>query len=160
MYVDDLVIFTRGNMKEAITIQSIQDKYCLWFGEHVNLNKSMIYLSSNLNGEHSHRICLMLKIQKATSPIKYLDNLLLLNGCKKEYFNFIIHKLKSKLNSQKCKLVSQAGRTNCIKSILYNILIYSISTFKLPVRKTCFTRLAQSQFYQPKETRGLRFGKL
>lgn len=44
---DDLVIFTRDNVKEVTIIQLILKKYCLWFMYRVNLNKSMVYLSSN-----------------------------------------------------------------------------------------------------------------
>lgn len=83
MYPEDLVIFTRENVKESTNIHYVIGKYCNWYRQRVNFNKSIAFISRNLNGALCFQIRSTLQIQKASTPIKYLGNFLSLITSKK-----------------------------------------------------------------------------
>ena len=65
-------------------------------------------------------------------PSKYLGINFKLRGNRIADFQFLIDKLISKLQGWKARLLSQAGRTTLIKSILQSLPLYTFSCFKVP----------------------------
>lgn len=43
IYTDDMVIFTRANVKEETSIHTTLEKYCNWLGQRVSFNTSMAF---------------------------------------------------------------------------------------------------------------------
>jgi hypothetical protein len=66
------------------------------------------------------------------TPGKYLGINFKLRGNRISDFQDIIHKVSTKLQGWKAKLLSQAGRLTLINSVLHSIPIYTFSMFKAP----------------------------
>ena len=66
------------------------------------------------------------------APSKYLGLSFKLRGRRVADFNFLVEKLKSKLQGWKARLLSQAGQANLINSVLHSLPLYTFSCFRVP----------------------------
>jgi hypothetical protein len=74
-----------------------------------------------------------LGVKLVNQPRKYLGINFKLRGSRIGDFQDLIHKITSKLQGWKAKLLSQAGRLTLINSVLNSIPIYTLSVFKAPI---------------------------
>ena len=74
----------------------------------------------------------MINVNLVQNPSKYLGQNFKLRGNRVADFQFLVNKLQSKLQGWKANLISQAGRTTLIASILQTIPLYTFSCFKVP----------------------------
>jgi hypothetical protein len=127
LFADDLLIFGKANLKEASSIKTYLEKYCLWSGQTINNDKSSIRFSKNTNS-----ITASLLSTNSTNPI-HLGLPILFGNSKKEAFQSIIDKVANKVEGWRAKTLSQAGRLTLIKSVVAAIPSYAMSTFLLPL---------------------------
>ena len=73
-----------------------------------------------------------LQVNLVQQPSKYLGVQFKLRGNRVADFQFLINKLKAKFQGWKMTLLSQAGRTTLIASVLQSLPLYSFSCFKVP----------------------------
>ena len=78
-----------------------------------------------------------LQVNLVQQPNRYLIVQFKLRGNRIANFQFLIVKLKAKVQGWKMKLLSQAGRTTLIASILQSLPLYSFSCFKVP-KHVCY----------------------
>jgi hypothetical protein len=126
------LIFGKATPKEANSIHSCLEKYCLWFGQSINFGKSSIRFSKNTNPS---TIALILDIVPySPNPAKsiYLGLPILFGNFKKAAFQNIIDRVNSKMDGWRAKSLSQAGRLLLIKFVAAAIPSYAMSTFLLP----------------------------
>lgn len=71
------------------------------------------------------------QVNLVQTPSKYLGIDFKLRGKRVVDFHFLVDKLTSKLQGWKAKLLSQAGRTTLISSVLKSIPLYTYSCFKV-----------------------------
>ena len=105
--------------------------YCIVLGQCINLSKSDLYCSPNMPIEEQEALAQTLKVNLIQNPSKYLGINFKLRGNKVADFQFLIEKLNSKLQGWKAKLLSQAGRTTLISSVLQSLPPYTFSCFRV-----------------------------
>ena len=81
--------------------------------------------------EEQKALAQTLKVNLIQNPSKYLGINFKLRGNKVADFQFLIEKLNSKLQGWKAKLLSQAGRTTLISSVLQSLPPYTFSCFSV-----------------------------
>ena len=72
-----------------------------------------------------------LQVNLVQNPSKYLGLNFKLRGNRVADFQFLVDKLQSKLQGWKANLLSQAGRTTLITSVLQTLPLYTFSYFKV-----------------------------
>lgn len=73
LYSDDIIIFCRANTQEISSIKTIIDKHCSWSGQHINLHKSNIIRSRNIDQNLRDHISSILHIQMAQDLLNTQD---------------------------------------------------------------------------------------
>ncbi|XP_060969883.1 uncharacterized protein LOC133037085 [Cannabis sativa] len=102
----ELSMGVRANSGEVARVQDCLNKYCLWSGQ--------------------------LGFTPLSSEDKFLGNPLLFSRSKRNDFQFVVDRVKNRLEGWRSKLLSQAGRTTLINSVIASTPIYTMSTFLLP----------------------------
>ncbi|KAL3824228.1 hypothetical protein ACJIZ3_020257 [Penstemon smallii] len=132
LYADDLTIFCRANTMDAQTISDCLDLFNDWSSQKMNKDKSFIHFSVNTYPFLKSDILATLGLKECNHKLKHLG----LPFCKpknrKQAFNDIIDKTKSKIAGWKSRCLSQASRVVLIKSVAQALPIYQMSTFLLP----------------------------
>ena len=132
LFADDSLLFFRKDKHSLENIMKILDWYCKLSGQKINLSKSDLYCSPNMHEFDQNSLAQGLQVNLVQNPIKYLGLDFKLRGNRVADFQFLIDKLNSKLQGWKVKLLSQAGRTTLISSILQSLPLYTLSCFRVP----------------------------
>jgi hypothetical protein len=133
LFADDLLIFGKANLKEASSIKTCLQKYCLWSGQTINNGKSSIRFSKNTNFITAAKILDIIPFSTNSPNSIHLHLPILFGNSKKEAFQSIIDKVSSKVEGWRAKTLSQAGRLTLIKSVAAAIPSNAMSTFLLPL---------------------------
>lgn len=108
-------------------------EFCSKSGQKVNLSKSKIFFSKNLNFQDTEQISQALGIAKTEDIGIYLGAPMIHQRSSKHTFNFILDKMKKKLVGWKANSLSFAGRVTLAQASLSNIPGYVIQTCVIPV---------------------------
>lgn len=127
LFTDDSLHFFKMDNKSLANIQRIIDWYCSLSRQSINLSKSNLFCSSNLPREDQEALALSLQVNLVQNPTKYLVLNFKLRGKRVADFQFLVDRLNFKLQGQKAKLFSQAGRTTLIYAYLYLFMFQSVS---------------------------------
>jgi ribonuclease HI len=114
----------------------VLDDFCHLSGQKVNLSKSKVFFSPNVNPNLRHHLCGILGVSSTPNIGKYLGFPLRPNGRSSRDFDFIVEKVQAKLSSWKAKLLSPAGRVVLIQAVTSSIPAYYMQNVALPIR-TC-----------------------
>uniref|UniRef100_A0A2N9H5A8 CCHC-type domain-containing protein n=1 Tax=Fagus sylvatica TaxID=28930 RepID=A0A2N9H5A8_FAGSY len=116
------------------TITRVLADFCHLSGQKVNLSKSKVFFSPNVNPDLRQHLCGILGVSSTPNIGKYLGFPLRPNGRSSRDFDFIVDKVQAKLSSWKAKLLSPAGRIVLIQSVISSIPAYYMQNVALPVR--------------------------
>jgi hypothetical protein len=97
LFADDLLIFGKANLKEASSIKSWLEKYCLWSGQTINNDKSSIRFSKNTNSIIASKILDIIPFSTNSPNPIHLGLPILIGNSKKEAFQSIIDKVANKV---------------------------------------------------------------
>lgn len=100
--------------------------------QNVNLSKSDLYCSPNMPRVDQEALAMSLQANLTQTSSKYLGLNFKLGGRRVADFKFLVDKLNSKLQGWKAKLLSKAGRTTLINSVLQYLPFYTFSCFRVP----------------------------
>ncbi|KAL0292809.1 UNVERIFIED_CONTAM: hypothetical protein Sradi_6971600 [Sesamum radiatum] len=171
-FADDVLIFCSGHLQSVQVIKDTLSTFAALSGLRVNSAKSQVILSKSVRSERQAILDFM-GFQEGTLPIKYLGVPLVASRLTIEDCKPLLHKLDNKLAGWSHHILSLAGRTQLIKSVLSSLHIYWASVFILPksiinsiesrLRKflwqgssaTGFAKVAWAQICKPKEEGGL-----
>ncbi|GAA0157557.1 hypothetical protein LIER_38476 [Lithospermum erythrorhizon] len=115
MFADDTLLLGTASVEEAITIKGILNTYESWSGQLVSPQKSTIVFSPNVE-EHTRReIYTILGMLVVDNHGKYLGLPSTIGTSKKEVFNSIVNRVKTKVDNWKSRLLSKEGTWSWIQ---------------------------------------------
>lgn len=117
-------------------IKSILQRYELYSGQAINLNKSGIYFSSNVRVDKQEELKNLVGVYNDLSTGNYLGLPSLIGRSKKLVFNFLKDRLWCKIQSWSAKCLSKASKAILLRSVAQAIPSYAMSCFLLP-RSLC-----------------------
>jgi hypothetical protein len=136
IFADDLLFCAEASINSCHTIIRVLDDFCHLSGQKVNLSKSKVFFSLNVNPNLRQHLCGILGVSSTPNIGKYLGFPLRPNGRSSRDFDFIVEKVQAKLSSWKAKLLSPAGRVVLIQAVTSSIPAYYMQNVALPIR-TC-----------------------
>ncbi|KAA3482036.1 RNA-directed DNA polymerase (Reverse transcriptase) [Gossypium australe] len=131
-FADDLVIFCKAQMDQARLLKSILYLFCDISGHKISGRKSNIFFSKNTKADIRNQISQLLGFQEVQNLGMYLGVPLLHDRVTKSTLNFVVDKIRRKLNSWDARKLSFAGRITLAQSILLSIPNYFMQTLMIP----------------------------
>ncbi|GKU94254.1 hypothetical protein SLEP1_g7776 [Rubroshorea leprosula] len=131
-FADDLVFIGKASKANAIFLKEVLLFFCIRSGEKVNLDKSKILFSVNTPESVKNDICTILFVSKTDHLGKYLGVPMTPKRISKSDCNFIVDKVRKKLSGWKASMLSLAGRTTLISSVLSSIPNYYMQGMFFP----------------------------
>ncbi|KAL2892194.1 LINE-1 reverse transcriptase-like protein [Bienertia sinuspersici] len=131
-FADDSLLFVRATEGEIEAVMEILSKYEMASGQKLNLEKSEISFSRNIEQEKKNMLQRKLSFKAVEEYEKYLGLPTYVGSSKKKVFQIIQDKVWKKLKGWKEKFLSQAGRETLIKSIAQAIPTYAMQVFRIP----------------------------
>lgn len=71
-FADDAFFFGRTSLDEATMFDKLINRYCAESGQKINLNKSSLFFSNNVDPPLRASVFKLLRIRNNTRPEKYL----------------------------------------------------------------------------------------
>ncbi|KAB1223733.1 hypothetical protein CJ030_MR2G016682 [Morella rubra] len=132
LFADDIMIFTRAFAAEASAVVNIIFTYKGWSGQTINLSKSSISFSKNVQQSCIDTLSSLVGIKHSAQPGCYLSLPLIIPRSKRQAFLALKDKMLKRISRWKSKLLSQAGRACLMKSVVSVLSTYFMSNFLLP----------------------------
>ncbi|GLT56437.1 hypothetical protein SLA2020_294760 [Shorea laevis] len=132
-FADDSFLFLRAIETEAKTLLSILKDYELASGQVVNMQKSSITFSSNVQQMSRSRILEILGMKELEQAGKYLGFPTHVGRARTAAFSNLKGSFWMRINEWREQPLSRAGREVLIKSILQSLPTYIMGLFCLPL---------------------------
>jgi hypothetical protein len=131
-FADDSILFCRAKPEEATNLMTALKDYERASGQQINLSKSEMTFSPNLNQSIKQGFQKIMPIQISHTITKYLGMPTTMGRAKLHDFNFIMDRVWSKLKGWKERNLSFAGRSVLISAVIQAIPTYMMSCFLIP----------------------------
>ncbi|XP_071905812.1 uncharacterized protein [Coffea arabica] len=135
-FADDSIIFCKANKNEAVEIMKVLKTYENASGQLVNLDKSAVFFSKNVDNEQKKDVCLALGGMAEAKQGKYLGLPMVVSRSKEQIFGFVRDNIRKRCQNWKNKLLSPAGKEVLLKAVVMAMPTYVMSCFKLS-RRLC-----------------------
>jgi hypothetical protein len=135
-YADDVLLFCGAKISEVDVLMNCIDKYCLWSGQSISIEKSGIFVSKGVHRNFIAHVKNQWGFRQLSQGVKYLGVPLFLSRNKSKDFAYVKEKLEARANGWKSKSLSWMGRATLIKAVAQSSPLYTMSTCKLP-KKLC-----------------------
>jgi len=124
-YVDDLMVYYKGNVSGLEYLKEIFTRYALDSGQMINTSKSTFFPRA-ISTARTGQIQQLLNFNIGSLPFDYLG-VPFFKG-KPKVFNLqpVADKIKAKLSTWKTSLLSMAGRIQLVRYVIQRMLMYSI----------------------------------
>ncbi|KAL0411141.1 UNVERIFIED_CONTAM: putative mitochondrial protein [Sesamum latifolium] len=132
LFADDTFICCQSSHAAMVCIKEILECYGRASGQEVNLQKSTAVFSRNIQAEQQENLSAILEIQCEEKHDKYLGLPSIVGKSKRAIFNCIRDRVWSRIQGWNDKILSQAGKSILIKSVLQAIPTYAMACFRLP----------------------------
>ena len=133
-FADDSLLFVRANEEEVENVLDILSIYEAASGQKLNMEKSEVSFSRNLEPEKKELLQMKLSFKAVEGHEKYLGLPTYLGSSKKRVFQTMKDRIWKKLKGW-FEDLSQAGREVLIKSIAQAIPTYAMQCFNIPVSR-------------------------
>lgn len=120
-FADNLILVTEASLGQVECIMNILRIFWDCAGQKINLDKSQVFFSQNVSNDQAEILS------------HYLGALMIHQRLSKNYFSFLLDKMRKKLNGWKAKSLSFAGRVTLAQSSLLSIPGYVFQTSQIPV---------------------------
>ncbi|KAA3463577.1 LINE-1 reverse transcriptase isogeny [Gossypium australe] len=131
-FADDLVIFCKAQIDQASSLERILSLFCGISGHKISARKSQIFFSKNTEADTRNQISQLFGFQEVQNLGMYLGVPLLHDRVTKNTLDFVVDKIRRKLNSWDARNLSFAGRITLAQSVLLSIPTYFMQTMKIP----------------------------
>ena len=132
LFADDSVLFYKSNQQDCQKVLEILATYESVSRQQINKRKTTLFFSKSTIDASKIEIKEALGVPEILHYDKYLRLPSFIDRHQKTSFDYIKEKVWRKLQGQKEKLLSQAGREILIKAVEQVILTYTMSCFMLP----------------------------
>ena len=122
IFADDLMIFVKADKKNARHLKLVLQEFTALSGLTINSSKSAIFFYGLVKQRNS--IAAHLDLTQGQLPVKYLGLPLLSKRLSATACSPLLQAITMQLQTWKAKLLSYAGRTELIKSVLLSMLLY------------------------------------
>uniref|UniRef100_A0A803PRI6 Reverse transcriptase zinc-binding domain-containing protein n=1 Tax=Cannabis sativa TaxID=3483 RepID=A0A803PRI6_CANSA len=133
LFADDSYLFCQANSGASRSIMSLLRRLETASCQQVNLTKSSIFFSPNVQQDVRHQICSLLGMDEAFDNNFYLGLPNIIGRNKKSILGFLKNKVINRINSWTGKLLSGAGKEILLKTVVQSLLTYAMSVFLLPL---------------------------
>ena len=134
LFADDSLLFYRATKNEVETISAILQTYANALGQCINLEKSLVYFSSNTSVDQKQDIQRILGVQEVSRFDSYLGLSTLIGRTKYHTFLFLEDRIWKKLQGWKGMMLSKVGKEVLIKAVAQFIPTCTMSVFQLPMK--------------------------
>ena len=117
MFANDSLLFCQASRDEGETITEILQTYERALGQSINLEKSLVYFSSNTSERQKGQILEALGVQEVDRFESYLGLPTLIGRAKYSTFSYLKDRIWKKLQGWKGMLLSRAGKEILIKAM-------------------------------------------
>ena len=135
-FVDDLFIFTKGNVDSVRITMDELAKFEAFSGMQVNKQKSVVFLAA-IDDSVRDAILDMTGFRLGSLPMKYLGVPLISSKLSHSDCQPLLDKIIARIQSWTSSSLSFAGRLQLISSVLYSIQAYWCTMFIIP-KLTCY----------------------
>ncbi|GKV52575.1 hypothetical protein SLEP1_g59152 [Rubroshorea leprosula] len=135
-FADDIMLFAKASHQQLDVILDCLNSFAGCSGLVLNLNKSKLFLSPNIQSVVANSFSAKCNIPLSANLGKYLGVPILHKRKTGSDYRFILEKIQSKLAGWKKSLLSLAGRKTLIQSVTSAIPCYTMQTVLLP-KSTC-----------------------
>ncbi|XP_058766974.1 uncharacterized protein LOC131640606 [Vicia villosa] len=125
------MVFCRGDSKSLMALSKLLIDYGNNSGQFCNLSKSLIY-AGGMSFERHCSLANIIGFTKATPPFFHLGVPIFIGRPKACYFLKIADSIRLKMAIWKARLLSMAGRTQLIKSVIFGMTVHSITIYNWP----------------------------
>uniref|UniRef100_A0A2N9G7C7 Reverse transcriptase domain-containing protein n=1 Tax=Fagus sylvatica TaxID=28930 RepID=A0A2N9G7C7_FAGSY len=135
-YADDVLLFCGAKVSEVDALMKCLEKYCLWSGQSISVEKSGIFASKGVHRNFISQVKNEWGFKQLSQGVKYLGVPLFLTKNKSKDFAYVKEKLEARTNGWKSKNLSWMGRATLIKSVAQSAPVYTMAMCRLP-KKLC-----------------------
>ncbi|KAL0378826.1 UNVERIFIED_CONTAM: hypothetical protein Sradi_3188100 [Sesamum radiatum] len=132
LFADDTIIFGKATEEAMLTLVRVLDIYAAASGQEINLEKSSITISRNIQVENQRRLATILGVQITVKYERYLGLPAVAGRSRSELFQSVKDRIWARIDGWNSKLLSQVGRAVLVKSVLQSIPTYLMSCFRMP----------------------------
>ncbi|WCJ44055.1 RNA binding RNA-directed DNA polymerase [Euphorbia peplus] len=133
-FADNLILFSKASVDQAIIIKQCLHDFCVASGHKVSDSKSHIFFSENTLPDTRKDILNVIPFSPTTNLGKYLGVPLLHSRITKNTYQYIVDGIRNKLSGWAANTLSLAGRVTLAKAVLSAIPYYSMQNSSLPVQ--------------------------
>ncbi|XP_042484804.1 uncharacterized protein LOC122065079 [Macadamia integrifolia] len=131
LFADDIFIFTNASQRYVHNLKNFLTKYQEFSGQCINLDKSKLFLGK-INSARRQNISNILGIRSCSFPTKYLVVEIFKGRLKKTALMPVMDSVKKRLAGWKGKLLSMAGRTELVRSVISSIPTHNFAVYWWP----------------------------
>ncbi|KAL2240830.1 UNVERIFIED_CONTAM: hypothetical protein Sindi_0724200 [Sesamum indicum] len=134
-FADDLLLFCRADMDSIGVLKRRLDRFAVWSGLRLNMQKSHLIISRSAQGLRAEMLE-ALGFQEGLLPLRYLGLPLLSSRLTITDCQPLLVKIDEHITGWEGMALSYADRVQIIKSVLMSLSLYWASAFILPKRVT------------------------
>ncbi|XP_057808675.1 uncharacterized protein LOC131023144 [Salvia miltiorrhiza] len=131
-YADDILIFCKASIQNAITIKRILGYYGDISGQICSVEKSFIYFGDKVPTQLRRPILNSLHFAPGLMPFNYLGVPIFQGRARALYFRAIHDRIINKFSRWKGRHLSMAGRLCLIKSVIQSSVTHSMLVYRWP----------------------------
>ena len=133
LFADDNLVFTRASITDCQNLKRIFDCYSAALGQLFNLDKSSMFLSSNIQAGQAATIKDIFQLNIVSRHEKYLGLPSMIGRKRSSFFAHIKLKIHNKVSNWQHKFFLVGGKEVLIKAAAQTIPTYAMSIFKIPM---------------------------
>ena len=160
LFADDSYLYCKAEEEQVNSLIQLLQVFEGASGQKVNLEKSVVFFSSNTRVEKKVQLCELLDMEEASEDCTYLGLPNMMKRSKVATFGFLKDRVKKRAASWDGKWISQGGREVLVKSVLQSLPTYAMSVFLVPLEITRDIERIIARFWwnsKPSDQKGIHW---